>query len=115
MPLALVVLTMIFCKFQLKKLQERATALKMDFTEREQLDKIVQRTERWCEEARVAVSLSPDMKRLQNLLNEAGSIPVDLSEQCAELNGKVEQAHKWVEKVSKQVKGWCFSFCALNS
>jgi hypothetical protein len=36
----------------------------------------------------------------QALLEESGSLPVDVTEMCEQLQIKVDQANKWVDKVS---------------
>ena len=85
----------------LRALRDRARELRLQFQEVELLDAVIERTERWLGEATAAVSATPDLKKLQSLLEEANSIPVDLSETCEVIRGKVEQAHQWVEKVRK--------------
>lgn len=85
----------------LRRLLERAREARLQFPEVEVLEAVIGRTERWLAEATVAVSETPDLRKLQSLLEEANAIPVDLSETCDVIKGKVEQAHQWVEKVRK--------------
>eukprot|EP00624_Nannochloropsis_granulata_P004312 evm.model.NODE_31567_length_81678_cov_30.212677.6 len=85
----------------LRELLVRAREVRLQFPEVEVLEAVIGRTEKWLAEATVAVSETPDLRKLQNLLEEANAIPVDLSETCDVIKGKVEQAHQWVEKVRK--------------
>ncbi|GAB5030494.1 lysine-specific demethylase 5d [Nannochloropsis oceanica] len=85
----------------LRRLLERAREVRLQFPEVEVLQAVIGRTEKWLGEAMVAVSETPDLRKLQNLLEDANTIPVDLSETCDVIKGKVEQAHQWVEKVRK--------------
>ena len=78
---------------------ERVKAAGLRFHEGDALRDTVTRANKWLAEANEALSKTPDLKKLQALLEEAAVIPVDFSEACEEINGKVEQAHKWVEKV----------------
>lgn len=80
---------------------ERAKEVQLQFPELDMLKAVITRTEGWISEAKVAVSETPDLRKLQSLLEEANTIPVNLSDTCEEIRGKVEQAHHWVEKVRK--------------
>ena len=86
---------------QLKALLARAQELRLRFHEVGVLAAVLDRADRWVAEAGAAVAESPDLKRLQGLLEEANGIPVDLSETCEVIQGKVRQAQEWVEKVRK--------------
>lgn len=80
---------------------DRVKEQRLHFPEGDALGDVIQRAQRWQADAQVAVSQSPDLKKLQSLLEEASSIPVDLSDTITVIQSKVEQAHKWVEKVRK--------------
>jgi hypothetical protein len=77
-------------------------AAKLDFSEGQHLIQTVAGIHRWMRDAEHALSQSPDLRRLQALLDEAQRLPVDLSQTCEVIRGKVEQAQKWVEKVRGQ-------------
>jgi hypothetical protein len=84
---------------QLRSLAEKVKEVKLRFPEGDWLLGILMRTEKWQSEAREALSCAPDLKKLTALLEDAATIPVDLRATCEQLNEKVDQAHKWVEKV----------------
>lgn len=88
---------------QAQNFMDRVKASGLDFPEAVTLKRHLSTVNDWTSRAKSALSGSVPLRELEKLLTEADKLAVDPGPRQAELQGKMDKALAWLEKLRKAV------------